>query len=127
MELNGEYSAHAVTDRRIIRNQMAVNGPQTACLIWVSSSPQALCNLTVCFTVVYMDICICSVYMPNVYGFITWIFFVYMFLMYTKSLLHLCTCLFAVYLHNSCVSVWLCTCKLILVYQTAYVLTALHI
>lgn len=39
MVLNGEYSAHAVTDRRIIRNQMDVNGPQTTRLIWVEQLP----------------------------------------------------------------------------------------
>lgn len=49
-EQNREYcaphlSAHILNDRRIIMNQMTVNGPQTACLIWVSSSPQALCVL----------------------------------------------------------------------------------
>lgn len=47
MGLNGEYStphlsAHTSTDRRLSLHQMAVNGP---CLIWMSSSPQALCNL----------------------------------------------------------------------------------
>lgn len=65
--LNWEYStphlpAHTATDRRLIMHQMAVNGPQTACLIRASSSPQALCNPFVCvietervcvFTIVY--------------------------------------------------------------------------
>lgn len=53
--LNWEYStphlpAHTATDRRLIMHQMAVNGPQTACLIRASSSPQALCNPFVCVT-----------------------------------------------------------------------------
>lgn len=44
MKLNEEcstphLSAHTVADRRLIMRQMAVNGPQTAGLIWKCSSP----------------------------------------------------------------------------------------
>lgn len=66
-ELNGEYSsphlsAHTVTDRRIIRHQMAVNGPQTPCLICASTSPQALHNQTVRFTLVHVCVNVLYVY-----------------------------------------------------------------
>lgn len=92
MELNGEYStphlsAHTATDRRIIMHQMAVNGPQNAFLIWVSSSPQALCNLSVCFTVVCVNVYVFSVYTLHVYSFHTLLFFVYMVFV---SSLYLC-------------------------------------
>lgn len=81
-------------------HQMVVNGPQTARLIWMSSFPQALCNLSVCacvFTVVVYVLNVCTLLCV----FHTLIIIIFLFFMLS---LYLCTvatvCLLACQ-HNS--------------------------
>lgn len=96
-------------------HQMAVNGSQTACLIWLSGSPQALCNLCVCvcFTVV-------NVFMCLMYTHLSFAYFDFLDVLHVLIIpVHRCQRSCSLFVGIRHTFVCSCTYEQTLVYQTA--------
>lgn len=107
-------------------HQMVVNGPQTARLIWMSSFPQALCNLSVCacvFTVVVYVLNVCTLLCVfHTLIIIIFLFFMLSFYLCTVATVCLLACQHNSYIFlylrmfvhaqaNACLPDSLCTCS----------------